>query len=108
MMTRRQFVATSMAALNMPAHSFEDAIAPYRTPYKFPTLLLGPTNHKGDFDEKSVDDPIVFRAPSAGKDHFYMLYIGFDGTGYQTGLATSPDLLEIHEVQPRALQHPAR
>jgi predicted GH43/DUF377 family glycosyl hydrolase len=66
-----------------------DPVAPYRTPYKYPTLLLGPTNARGDFDEKSVDDPIVFRANNT----FNMLYIGFDGTGYQTGLATSPDLI---------------
>ena len=66
-----------------------DPIAPYRTPYKYPSLVLKPTGIKGDFDERSVDDPIVFGA----NNEFNMLYIGFDGTGYQTGLATSPDLL---------------
>lgn len=68
----------------------QDKIHAYRTPYKYPELILGATNTKGDFDEKSVDDPIVFRA----NGEFNMLYIGFDGTGYQTGLATSPDLLK--------------
>ena len=66
-----------------------DPIAPYRTPYKYPKLVLKATSSKGDFDEQSIDDPIVFRA----NGEFNMLYIGFDGTGYQTGLATSPDLL---------------
>ena len=93
MSTRRRFLrnssvlATASAVpLHLPA---QDSVAPYRTPYKYPKLLLGPTNAKGDFDEKSVDDPIVFRA----NNEFNMLYIGFDGTGYQTGLATSPDLI---------------
>lgn len=67
-----------------------DKIAEYRTPHKYPEPVLKATNTKGDFDERSVDDPIVFRA----NGEFNMLYIGFDGTGYQTGLATSPDLLK--------------
>jgi predicted GH43/DUF377 family glycosyl hydrolase len=66
-----------------------DPIAPYRTPFKFPELILKASGAKGEFDERSVDDPIVFRA----NNEFNMLYIGFDGTGYQTGLANSPDLL---------------
>lgn len=74
----------------LPSFAADDPIAPYRTPYKYPKLLLGPTNKPGDFDAKSVDDPIVFRAH--GK--FYMLYIGYDGTGYQTGLASSHNLID--------------
>ena len=66
-----------------------DPIGPYRTPFKYPQLVLKATGVMGDFDERSVDDPIVFRA----NGEFNMLYIGFDGTGYQTGLATSSDLL---------------
>jgi predicted GH43/DUF377 family glycosyl hydrolase len=67
---------------------------PYRTPYKYPDLLLCGTGHNGDFDSMSVDDPIVFNAGG----RFCMLYIGFDGTGYQTGLAESNDLLHWHRV----------
>ncbi len=67
----------------------ERAIAPFRTPYKYGKLVLSATGGKGDFDEKSVDDPIVFYAGG----QFRMLYIGFDGVGYQTGLATSSDLV---------------
>ena len=85
MLTRRRFLAQSAAALA----SSPDEIAPYRTLNKYGKLLLSATGNKGDFDEKAVDDPIVFRANGM----FNMLYIGFDGTGYQTGLATSPDLI---------------
>jgi hypothetical protein len=72
-----------------PIYAASDPVAPYRTPYKYPELIFKATGSKGDFDEKSVDDPIVFRA----NGRFHMLYIGFDGTGYQTGLATSDDLI---------------
>jgi Glycosyl hydrolases family 32 N-terminal domain len=93
MQTRRQFlraatIATTAAAVT-PAFAFADPLSPYRTPYKFPKLILPATGTKGDFDERSVDDPIVFYA----NNQFNMLYIGFDGTGYQTGLATSQDLI---------------
>lgn len=92
--TRRRFLHTSLAsatlALSAPGVLAQvDPAAPYETPYKYPHLLLGPTGHTGDFDALSVDDPIVFSA----NGRFHMLYIGFDGTGYQTGLASSPDLL---------------
>jgi predicted GH43/DUF377 family glycosyl hydrolase len=92
MHTRRQFLRTASiatAAAVTPAFAFADPLAPYRTPYKFPKLILPATGIKGDFDERSVDDPIVFYA----NNQFNMLYIGFDGTGYQTGLATSQDLI---------------
>ena len=94
MISRRQFLERSLqtaavAAAGSIAYAADDPVAPYRTPYKYPGLILKATGNKGDFDEKSVDDPIVFRA----NGRFYMLYIGFDGTGYQTGLAASHDLL---------------
>ncbi|GGA55450.1 hypothetical protein GCM10011507_03390 [Edaphobacter acidisoli] len=93
--TRRQFLrnttlASATAAIAPRfALAAQDEIAPFRTPYKYPELLLKGTGRKADFDSISVDDPIVFHAEGA----FHMLYIGFDGTGYQTGLATSTDLL---------------
>lgn len=94
--TRRHFVQTSALAFAAPRmlHAATDPIAPYRTPYKYPDLLLRGTGNSRDFDSLAVDDPIVFRAE--GK--FYMLYIGFDGTGYQTGLASSTDLLHWTRV----------
>jgi predicted GH43/DUF377 family glycosyl hydrolase len=94
MITRRRFVeggvaaaAYALTARRMSAA--EGPIAAYRTSYKYPELVLKATGNKGDFDERSVDDPIVFRA----NGHFHILYIGYDGTGYQTGLASSDDLL---------------
>lgn len=97
MITRRRFlesgVAASACAIAAPALRAvapADPIAPYRTQYKYPELILKATGNKEDFDGLSVDDPIVFRADG----RFHMLYIGFDGTGYQTGLASSTDLLQ--------------
>ena len=94
--TRRCFlrIATLLSTATSIAPQFGlaavDEIAPYRTPYKYPPLVLSATGRKGDFDQRSIDDPIVFYANGA----FQMLYIGWDGIGYQTGLATSPDLLQ--------------
>ena len=59
------------------------------TPYKLGRLVLGGSKVDGAFDEKSVDCPFVFR----GEDNFYMTFVGFDGKGYQTGLASSSDLI---------------
>src|ERR1700684_2787730 len=93
--TRRRFLrnATLLGAATSIAPQFGlaavDEVAPYRTPYKYPKLVLSPTGSKGDFDQRSIDDPIVFYANGA----FQMLYIGWDGVGYQTGLATSGDLI---------------
>jgi predicted GH43/DUF377 family glycosyl hydrolase len=91
--TRRDVLrvgAMAAAAQWLSAVAIADsAAASYLTPYKYPKLLLGPSGTTGSFDEKSVDDPIVFCVDG----RFYMLYIGFDGTGYQTGLASSADLI---------------
>jgi predicted GH43/DUF377 family glycosyl hydrolase len=95
MNTRRRFLrntAISAATAAISHHlaiAARDEIAPFRTPYKYPKLILSATGKKGDFDERGVDDPIVFYANGA----FQMLYIGWDGIGYQTGLATSTDLV---------------
>ena len=94
MMNRRRFLEGAAAAATIAVGSpaslrAEDSVRPYRTPYKYPTLVLRATGNKQDFDGLTVDDPIVFRADR----QFYMLYIGYDGTGYQTGLAVSPDLV---------------
>jgi predicted GH43/DUF377 family glycosyl hydrolase len=66
-----------------------DPIADYRTPYKINRLILAGTHQAGTFDEKLVDCPFVFTA----NGRFYMTYVGHDGTGYQTGLAESSDLV---------------
>ena len=93
MITRRHFLETGVATATIAAVPFARAatnpIAAYRTPYKFPELVLKATGNKQDFDGLTVDDPIIFRA----NNRFHMLYIGYDGTGYQTGLASSADLV---------------
>ena len=59
-----------------------------RTPHRAGHLLLAPTLREGDFDSHGVDVPFVFRHG----DEYLMTYVGFDGVGYRTGLASSPDL----------------
>jgi predicted GH43/DUF377 family glycosyl hydrolase len=52
--------------------------------------VLAASAEKDAFDRRSVDCPFVFSHDGL----FYMTYIGFDGTGYQTGLASSKNLVE--------------
>ena len=66
-----------------------DPAAGLRTPYKYNKLVLEGSKVPGSFDEKAVDCPFVFRHDN----RFYLSYVGFDGTGYQTGLASSDDLV---------------
>jgi len=102
--SRRRFLRNAIiaaAAATPPiVYAGGDEVAPCRTPYKYPELVLAPTGKEDDFDGRSVDDPIVFYANGA----FQMLYIGWDGIGYQTGLATSQNLVHwtrIALVAPR-------
>ncbi len=83
-MTRR-----SALALFTSAACQAKGVDSYRTPYKLNKLVLAGSGVTGEFDVKAVDCPFVFR--HAGR--FYMTYVGFDGTGYQTGLASSNDLV---------------
>lgn len=108
--TRRRFLRNAATLAAAAPHirmasalSSRDDIEPYRTPYKYPKLILSATGRKGDFDQRSVDDPIVFYAEGA----FHMLYIGWDGIGYQTGLATSTDLLHWKRTALVAPRDPA-
>ncbi len=66
----------------------EKEIERYRTPYRCPRPVLTGSGRPGSFDSQGVDCPFVFFHNGA----YHMLYIGFDGTGYQTGLAVSSDL----------------
>jgi predicted GH43/DUF377 family glycosyl hydrolase len=61
----------------------------YLTPYKLDKPVLTGSGIPGAFDEKAVDCPFVF----FHNDHFYMTFVGFDGVGYQTGLAESSNLI---------------
>ncbi len=69
-------------------------IAPFRTPYKYGKLVLKASEAVNAFDSRTVDDPFVFYH----EGEFRMLYIGFDGTGYQTGMARSADLRRWERV----------
>lgn len=66
-----------------------DPAAAYRTPFKYGKLVLAGTHQPGAFDERLVDCPFVFSA----NGRFYLTYAGWDGTGYQTGMAESRDLV---------------
>jgi predicted GH43/DUF377 family glycosyl hydrolase len=103
-MTRRTFsrgLGLTIAGLPLlhSAHAqsaafTEKDIAPFRTSYKYGKLVLAASTDPAAFDSKSVDDPFVFLHDGA----FHMLYIGFDGAGYQTGLARSHDLVNWERV----------
>lgn len=103
-MTRRQFAARLgisaagmqlLGGARLVAEGFSDQqIAPFRTPFKYGKLILAASTDPGAFDNRSVDDPFVF----LHEGEFHMLYIGFDGNGYQTGLARSHDLVNWERV----------
>lgn len=84
-------VALAGAAITRPApaETRRASTAWLRTPYKYNKLILGGSGVPGTFDEKAVDCPFVF---SHG-GRFHMTYVGFDGIGYQTGIAVSDDLI---------------
>jgi predicted GH43/DUF377 family glycosyl hydrolase len=67
----------------------EGLLARVRTPHKSDLLMLAPSYKKGAFDSHAADCPFPFYHDGA----FWMTYIGWDGIGYQTGLARSHDLL---------------
>ena len=60
-----------------------------RTPGKADRLLVPPTLTQGDFDSLGVDAPFPFFHDG----RYRMTYIGFDGVGYRTGIASSEDLV---------------
>lgn len=60
-----------------------------RTPRKLDRLVIQPSYRPGAFDSHAVDCPFPFRHEGA----WWMTFVGWDGTGYQTGLARSDDLV---------------
>ncbi|MCW5978532.1 MAG: family 43 glycosylhydrolase [Bryobacteraceae bacterium] len=70
------------------ARAEEPDLSRYETPYKLGRLALAADPDPTAFDHRAVDCPFVFRYGG----EFRMTYLGFDGTGYQTGLAASSDL----------------
>ena len=59
-----------------------------RTPNKSAELLIPPAFVEEAFDSIAVDCPFPFYHDGA----YWMTYVGWDGIGYQTGLARSDDL----------------
>lgn len=59
------------------------------TPYKYGKPIIAPSGEEGDFKRFGADNAKIFR--HNGK--LYMFYIGFDGKGYHTALATSEDMI---------------
>jgi len=64
--------------------------ARYETPYKYGRLVLEASKEPEAFDSRTVDCPFVFHHDG----RFYMTYVSWDGTGYQTGLASSNNLVD--------------
>lgn len=99
MHTRRTFLRSSTASALAAYYALRGGllraqestpdVTPYLTPYKYGKLVLAKSDDAKAFDSKSVDCPFVFH--HEGK--FYMTYVGYDGIGYQTGLASSDDLI---------------
>src|ERR1035441_5986807 len=87
MVTRRKFIAAAAPAL--AAASYNGSCNELLTPYKLGKLVVTGSGNTGDFDRFAADCPFVFYHG----DQFFMTYVGFDGTGYQTGLAASRDLV---------------
>ncbi|MDF0488403.1 hypothetical protein PX554_09695 [Sphingomonas sp. H39-1-10] len=93
--SRRGVLAGGAAAMSATigtcafARRHRDPAAWLRTPYKYNKLILGGSGVAGAFDEKAVDCPFVF----SHEGRFHLTYVGFDGTGYQTGIAVSDDLV---------------
>ena len=83
--TRRTFLAASCAVPLTAA----DPAQRYRTPHKYGRLVVQASTESGAFDGRTVDCPFVFHH----KGRFYMTYVGWDGDGYQTGLASSSNLV---------------
>ena len=88
--TRRAVLRTSALGLMSRGARLGQNAERYLTPFKFGKLVVEASQDSSSFDAKTVDCPFVFR--HAGR--FYMTYVGFDGTGYQTGLAVSDNLTD--------------
>ena len=92
--SRRAAMAGIAAATLLPSAASRAAAAgsvpaAYRTPHRLGRLVLEKSSDPTAFDSKFVDGPFVF----AAHGRFYMTFYGYDGTGYQTGLAESDDLV---------------
>jgi len=86
----RRFVLTVFCALVLMRTARADsAFADYATPYRLGRPILAPSGDEGAFDRLAVDHARVFVHGSRA----YMMYLGYDGRGYQTALAVSDDMI---------------
>lgn len=90
-LTRREFLAAG--ALLLASRGWAGCDDRIGTPYKLGKHVLSASGRRGSFDEISVDCPFVFHHGQ----RYYMTFVAFDGTGYQTGLAWSSDLVNWHK-----------
>ena len=81
-------ILLSVAAAAQTQEEMAQVYADAQTPYKY-GLVVAPK----DLQHKT-DCPTVFRM----NDRWYMTYVIFDGTGYETWLSVSDDLLHWEEV----------
>ncbi len=80
--TGREVIPARTGGRDVPAAVMTNIYREVQTPFKYGVVIKGESG-------KMVDCPSVFR--HGGK--WYMLYIIFDGSGYETALAASDDLL---------------
>jgi len=83
-----------LAGVAATAFGRDRSDAPYLTPHKYGKLVLSASADPAAFDSRSVDCPFVFHHDG----RFYMTYVGWDGTGYQTGLAESDNLVDWRKL----------
>ncbi|HPN34398.1 MAG TPA: glycosylase [bacterium] len=78
----RQVIPAAGNGATIDERRMADIYERVKTPYKYGIVLAGSA-------EEMIDCPNVFRH----HDRWYMIYIAFDGRGYETRLAESEDLL---------------
>jgi len=78
----REVIPAKPSGRQVSRETMQDIYEQVKTPYKVGIILKGE-------EGKKVDCPSVFRHGEA----WYLMYIIFDGSGYETAVAESPDLL---------------
>jgi predicted GH43/DUF377 family glycosyl hydrolase len=79
---------TLRAQTTVSQETMERIYEEVKTPYKYGLVKVHPDT------SAMVDSPTIFRRKST----WYMSYIVYDGTGYETWLAKSPDLLHWTDI----------
>lgn len=78
----RMIIPAQSRHIDVNPETMQSIYQQVKTPFKYGIVLKGENDHK-------VDCPCVFQH----RQRWYMTYIIFDGTGYETALAVSDDLL---------------